>query len=185
MLSAKRREVCSLVLFALCACTSSAPEATHETLGLESASFARGGVIPEKYTCHGSNTSPALSWATPPAQTASLALVVIDRDSPLQLVFGPFVHWIVYNLPARTRQLPESTPKAAALPNGTLQGRNSAGESAYHGPCPPGNASHRYVFALYALDTKLNLPPGVTLKRLEAAMRGHVLAEGRTSAHYR
>jgi hypothetical protein len=154
-------------------------------LHLESASFAPGAAIPQIYTCHGSNVSPALSWDAPPPQTKSLALVVTDRDSPLQFVLGPFVHWVVYNLPAQTRGLPENLSKSQALPDGTLQGRTSTGGAGYHGPCPPAGARHRYVFALYVLDAKLNLPPGVTLKRLEAAMRGHVVAEGIISAHYR
>src|ERR687891_523883 len=48
----------------------------------------------------------------------------------------------------------------------------------YGGPCPPSGRPHRYFFRLYALDTALNLPPGVNRADLDAAMAGHVLAQG-------
>jgi phosphatidylethanolamine-binding protein (PEBP) family uncharacterized protein len=38
---------------------------------------------------------------------------------------------------------------------------------------------------LSALDTALNLPPGVNRSDLEAAMAGHVLAQGTTMGTYK
>jgi len=130
--------------------------------------------IPAKYTCSGANLSPQLAWSAPPPRTASLALIVTDPDAPR----GTWVHWVLYNLPAGTRAIPEGLPALGQLPDGALQGRNDFGEIGYGGPCPPPGSPHHYVFTLYALDAKLNLPVGATRAQVEAAMQGNILARG-------
>jgi hypothetical protein len=85
---------------------------------------------------------------------------------------------VLYNLPAGTRAIPEGLPALGQLPDGALQGRNDFGEIGYGGPCPPPGSPHHYVFTLYALDAKLNLPVGATRAQVEAAMQGNILARG-------
>jgi Raf kinase inhibitor-like YbhB/YbcL family protein len=63
------------------------------------------------------------------------------------------------------------------LPNGARQGRNDFKRIGYGGPCPPPGKPHRYFFRLYALDRKLELKPGATKDEVQAAMKGHILAE--------
>jgi len=133
----------------------------------------KAGVIPDKYTCDGTDVSPALTWTDPPRETESLALVVDDPDAPS----GTWVHWVLYDLAADARGLPEGVPKDQSLSNGAQQGRNDFGKVGYNGPCPPRGKAHRYFFKLYALDSKTNLRPGVSKGELERAMRGHILAE--------
>ena len=58
------------------------------------------------------------------------------------------------------------------------------GRLGYGGPCPPPGKPHRYFFKLYALDTMLDLKPGATKKEVEAAMKGHILAEGQLMGTY-
>ena len=150
--------------------------ARGQTMNLSSTSFQDGSQIPAKFTCSGAGISPQLAWTAPPAKTASLALIVTDPDAPR----GTWVHWVLYNLPAAgTRALPEGLPALDQLPDGALQGRNDFGKIGYGGPCPPPGSPHHYVFTLYALDAKLNLPVGATRARIEAAMQGHILAIGR------
>ena len=145
-------------------------------MNLSSTSFQDGLQIPAKFTCSGAGISPQLAWTAPPAKTASLALIVTDPDAPR----GTWVHWVLYNLPAAgTRALPEGLPALDQLPDGALQGRNDFGKIGYGGPCPPPGSPHHYVFTLYALDAKLNLPVGATRAQVEAAMQGHILASGR------
>jgi Raf kinase inhibitor-like YbhB/YbcL family protein len=160
-----------LALAALPVSVAAAQSLTHSLI-LTSSSFQ--GQIPPAFTCSGANLSPQLAWSAPPAGTASFALAVADPDAPR----GTFIHWVLYNLPAGTRSLPEGVPNDGQLPNGALQGRNGAGSLGYIGPCPPGNAPHHYHFTLYALDAKLNLPVGATRAQVEAAMQGHILARG-------
>jgi Raf kinase inhibitor-like YbhB/YbcL family protein len=69
-------------------------------------------------------------------------------------------------------------PPRPELPSGARQGLNDGGDLGYGGPCPPPGKPHRYFFRLYALDTALNLPPGVNRSDLEAATAGHILAQG-------
>jgi hypothetical protein len=149
--------------------------ARGQTMNLSSTSFQDGSQIPAKFTCSGANISPQLAWSAPPARTASLALIVTDPDAP----HGTWVHWVLYDLPAGTRALPEGLPALGQLPDGALQGRNDFGDLGYGGPCPPPGAPHHYIFTLYALDAKLNLPVGATRAQVETAMQGHTLASGK------
>ncbi|MGC2330014.1 MAG: YbhB/YbcL family Raf kinase inhibitor-like protein [Candidatus Acidiferrales bacterium] len=149
-------------------------------LQLSSASFANGE-IPKKFTCDGDDTSPQLTWVTPPAATQSFALTVVDHDAPM----GSFVHWVLYDMPAGMRGLSEGVPKQDQLPDGSRQGRNDFDTIGYGGPCPPEGSSHRYTFALYALDSKLGLPPRATRSQVEDALKGHILAYGELVVRYK
>jgi hypothetical protein len=97
---------------------------------------------------------------------------VDDPDAPA----GTWVHWVLYDLPANARALPEGVAKANELPDGSLQGRNDFGKIGWNGPCPPKGPAHRYFFKLYALGAKVNLKAGATKADLERAMKGHVVA---------
>jgi hypothetical protein len=148
--------------------------ARGQTMNLTSTSFPEGSRIPAKYACNGAGVSLQLAWSAPPAGTVSFALIVTDPDAP----GGTFVHWVLYDLPATTQALPEGLPGLGQLSNGARQGRNDFGDLGYGGPCPPPGSAHHYVFTLYALDAKLNLPVGATRAQVEAAMKGHILASG-------
>ena len=172
----------TVVLAGLAGCRGSAiiAEGTP-TLELASSSF-RGGEMPKKFTCDGGDNSPELTWAAPPAGTQSFALIAVDRDSPLGY---SFVHWVLYDLPAEKRELPEGLPKQEQLPDGSRQGLNDFDKTGYVGPCPPGKSAHGYVFALYAVDARVNLPVGATRKQVENVLRGHILAHGELLGRYR
>ena len=139
---------------------------------LTSTAFSEGGMIPAQYTCNGPDVSPPLNWEDVPERTKSLALVADDPDAPV----GTWVHWVLYNLPADSRELQEDLPKTKVLPNGAIQGTNDFRKIGYNGPCPPGG-THRYFFKLYALDELVDLNPGARKKDLLDAMKGHILAE--------
>ena len=147
---------------------------------LTTSSF-QGSQIPGKFTCDGEEVSPQLAWSTPPAGTASFALLVTDPDAPR----GTFTHWVLYDLPAATRSLPEGVAMQGQLADGSRQGRNGFGGLGYGGPCPPGGSPHHYIFTLYALDIRLNLPTGATRAQVEEAMQGHILARGQLIGLYR
>ncbi len=150
-------------------------------LKLTSTAFTLGGSIPKKFTCDGPDVSPALAWTDAPAGAQSLSLIMDDPDAPA----GTWVHWVLYDLPANTRELPEGVPKDNQLSNGARQGRNDFGRIGYGGPCPPPGSAHRYFFKLYALDAKTNLKAGATKAELEKAMRGHILAQTELMGRYK
>ena len=147
---------------------------TGPVLKLTSLSFDADGDIPVKYSCDGTNVSPALAWTDAPAATRSFALIMDDPDTPK----GAVTHWLIYDLPAGMRSLPEGVPTSKKLADGSLQGKNVLGKSGYTGPCPEkGGPAHHYFFKLYALDAKTNLKPNAKKEELEAAMKGHILAK--------
>ena len=143
--------------------------------------FRPGGDVPKKFTCDGSDVSPALTWSDPPAGTVSFALIADDPDAPA----GTWVHWVAFDLPGSNRQLAESVPKIENLAGGGRQGVNDSGSIGYEGPCPPPGKPHRYFFKLYALDTKLRLKTAATKQAVERAMEGHVLAEAQLVGRYK
>ena len=143
-------------------------------LTISSKSFANGGSIPKKFTCDGQDVSPELSWNEGPAGTNSFALLADDPDAPV----GNWNHWTLWNAPPESRGLPEGTSKTAQLADGTHQGINDFPTIGYNGPCPPPGKPHRYYFKLFALDAKLTLKEKSGKRELEAAMKGHILAQG-------
>ena len=149
-------------------------------LAVSSSAFQEGGKIPAKYTCEGQDVSPVITWGEPPAETQSFALIMDDPDAP----GGVFTHWVLFNLPADSRELPEAMPTQAKLPDGSLQGKNDFGKTGYGGPCPPSGRPHRYQFTLYTLDQPLDLKAGASKKSVIDAMQGHILAQGRLTGTY-
>ena len=147
---------------------------------ISSTAFSNGETIPKKFTCDGPDVSPQLRWKEAPAATRSFALIMDDPDAPT----GIWVHWVLYNLPANTREMPEGMEKQEQLATGALQGRNDFRKVGYGGPCPPPGKPHRYYFKLYALDTKLNLKAGATKPDLERAMKGHILSKTELMGRY-
>ncbi len=145
------------------------------SLKLTSPVFDHEAAIPVKYTCDGQDVSPPLVWAEPPAETQSFTLIMDDPDAPV----GTWDHWILFNLPPDTRQLPE----AAAPPPNSTGGNNSWQRAGYGGPCPPGG-THRYFFKLYALDTRLELAEGATKDAVLKAMDGHILGQSELMGTY-
>ena len=144
------------------------------SISITSPSFQAGGDIPTKFTCNGTNVSPELQISSVPNEAKSVVLIVDDPDAPR----GLFTHWIVWNIdPKTTRVADNSAPTAA------VQGTNDFGKRNYGGPCPP-SGMHRYFFKIFALDTKLELKPGARRVEIDAAMRGHVLAQGELMARY-
>jgi Raf kinase inhibitor-like YbhB/YbcL family protein len=150
------------------------------SIELLSTAFQNGQPIPRPYTADGRNISPPLEWRGPPGSTDSLALICEDPDAPR----GTFTHWVLFNLPAQTRELSEGVPPEATLANGAIQGRNDFGKVGYGGPSPPAGKPHRYLFKLFALARQLDLQPGATGSQLWEAMKGHVLDEGQLVGTY-
>ncbi len=150
-------------------------------LKLTSPAFEPDGLIPAKFTCDGADVSPALQWGDPPSGTRSFALIMDDPDAPGRT----WVHWVIYDLPAEARGLPEGVPVQKKLQDGALQGSNDFPKTGYGGPCPPRGPAHRYFFKLYALGARTGLQPGATKADLERAMKGHILAQTELVGRYK
>jgi Raf kinase inhibitor-like YbhB/YbcL family protein len=153
------------------AATTAAPggQAPKSTMTVTSSAFADGAPIPARYTCKGDNLSPPLRWSAPPAGTTQLALVVDDPDAP----GGTFVHWVLSGIPAGQTEL-----ASGAVPQGAVEGRNSAG-SGYTGPCPPSGPAHHYRFTIYALDRSPGVQADTDPERAIADIQAAATAQGR------
>src|SRR3954451_571495 len=117
-------------------------------------------LIPDQYVfndfgCSGANHSPALSWSGAPKDTKSFAVTVYDPDAPTG---SGWWHWVVFNIPGSTTNIPEGSGSATDLPAGAVQSMTDFGKPGYGGPCPPPGNPHRYIFTVHALKTdKLDL----------------------------
>ncbi len=144
---------------------------------LESRAFQDAAAIPKKYTEDGENLSPPLAIRDVPEKARSLVLVCDDPDAPSD---EPFVHWVMYDIPATVRELPEGLARSADVLGGAHQGRNSfrSNNLGYRGPAPPhGHGVHHYRFHLYALSAPLNLSGGLGRKAVERAIGSRAIAE--------
>jgi len=136
-------------------------------MNITSPAFSHKSFIPPTYTCKGENISPPLEFLNAPERATSFALIVDDPDAPGKR----WVHWVMWNIPPRTKQIFQNS-----VPEGAVEGMTDFGSLGYGGPCPP-SGTHRYFFKLYALDTLLDLPPTSTKEELLHAMEGHVITQ--------
>ncbi|MBN2445305.1 MAG: YbhB/YbcL family Raf kinase inhibitor-like protein [Phycisphaerae bacterium] len=154
------------------------------SLTIHSSAFNNDGAIPKKHTGDGDDLSPPLSWSGLPAETRELALICDDPDAP---VTEPWVHWVLYKLPADVTKLDAGIPPTGrvAKPAGAIQGKNSWGTVGYRGPAPPrGHGVHHYHFKLYALDSEVELAGELTKDELLSRIKSHVIAEGELTGTY-
>jgi Raf kinase inhibitor-like YbhB/YbcL family protein len=150
---------------------------------LASPAFESGAQVPVRCTCDGQNESPPLTWHGAPDRTRSFALIVDDPDAPDPAApTEAWVHWVVYNIPASEFHLRAGAAKLG-MPEGALPGRNDWNRAGYGGPCPP-RGKHRYCHTLYALDTVLPDLHEPTRAKLEAAMKGHIVARAHLMGTY-
>ncbi len=152
-------------------------------LSITSSAFNNGGAMPAIHSQRGGNMSPPLTIEGIDPKAKTIAVIVDDPDIPIP--FLSFTHWVVYNIPADTAQIPQNVASGEVISalSGASQGRNGFGRTAYVGPNPP-FGTHVYRFKVYALDTVLDLKPGATRRQLQKAMEGHILQSGLLEGKY-
>jgi Raf kinase inhibitor-like YbhB/YbcL family protein len=153
-----------------------------QVMRLTSPAFTDGSRIPVKYTQPGGDVSPPLAWAGAPDSAATFVLIVHDVDATTEgrggTGFDDLLQWMVWNIPASSQSLAEGIAQGAQLADGSRQ--ISATGPYYRGPAAPASGPpHHYLFELYALDTRLEVPPvgaapAATRAAVTAAMLGHV-----------
>jgi Raf kinase inhibitor-like YbhB/YbcL family protein len=147
---------------------------------MESTAFEDGGIVPQKYAGR-EGVQPGFTFSNAPDTTVSYAIIFHDLDVALQGGTNDVLHWIAWNIPAAAKGIPEGR-----LPEGSVTGRNIAGQNSYFGPgAPPGPRYHHYVFELYALNANLDLPNTAGRAELLAAMEGKIVAKAAYVGRYR
>jgi Raf kinase inhibitor-like YbhB/YbcL family protein len=148
--------------------------------------FPDGGQIPVRFSqaaegaAPGEGTSPAIAWTNAPAGTQSFVLHMHDMEVARNRTTDDQVHWLVWNIPASATGLPEGVAKGSQRSDGSYQ--ISATGPVYRGPGAPATGPpHHYMFELYALDTKIDVPPAgdafETRTNVLKAMQGHILGK--------
>jgi Raf kinase inhibitor-like YbhB/YbcL family protein len=148
---------------------------------ITSSAFQNGQAIPARHTGDAEDFSPPLQWTDPPEATKSFALICDDPDAPGQ----SWVHWVLYDLPAGTRSLPENMAKTQSVLGSARQGMTDFRRIGYWGPAPPHGKPHRYFFRLYAVDRDLGLAAGASKKQVLQAIEGHVVGQTEIMGTYR
>ncbi|MFP3144705.1 MAG: YbhB/YbcL family Raf kinase inhibitor-like protein [Caldisphaera sp.] len=152
-----------------------------QEFNLSSDDFKNGETIPKRFTCDGDNISPRLKW-NGVSDAKSYALIVYDPDAPMKT----FIHWVLYDIPSSLNSLYEAIQKNRVIEGIGKQGKNDFGEIGYDGPCPPrGHGTHRYYFALHALNVdELNIKGEVNADKLINYIKGKVIGYGLLMGKY-
>ena len=164
-----------------------ASQAEPQKITVTSSVLKEGQPMPKDYTADGKNVSPPISWSNLPAGTKELALICEDPVAPTP---QPFVHWVLYKIPPTATGLPENVPIDPATPmpkelTGMIQGISGFRRPIWRGPAPPKpGVVHKYHFIVYALDTALDVQPGLNKTQLLEAMKGHIIGQGQLVATY-
>lgn len=137
------------------------------------------------FGCEGKNLSPALHWQNGPINTASYAITVYDPDAPTG---SGWWHWVMFNIPPEVTTLAQDAgnKQSGLAPIGSVQSRTDFGTPGYGGACPPqGDEDHRYIFSVYALDTKrLELDKDATAAMVGFFIRQHAIAKTELTVVY-
>jgi len=146
-------------------------------LRLQSSAFSNGSEIPRKYGYKNDNVNPPLEISGIPQDAQSLVLIMDDPDAKAA-VGKVWVHWTIWNIVPNVTEIAESS-----TPSNSIEGKTDFGEIGYGGPAPP-DKRHTYIFKLYALDSKLDLPQGSSKTQIEEAMKGHILDDAILNGTY-
>lgn len=136
------------------------------------------------FGCEGANISPQLSWSNAPKETMSFAISVYDPDAPTG---SGWWHWTIFNIPSITTSLEKgASTNPDKLPVGAIQGRTDYGTSEFGGACPPvGDKPHRYIFTIFALDTKtIELDSNASGALVGYFLNKHAIAKASITAKY-
>lgn len=184
----RRGFIGSVSLLAVIGCTDNGTETDSGNGGagpsLSSPAFIPGTMLPAEYTCDGDDNSPPLEIRATPGGVESLAVVVDDPDVSTE---DPFVHWLLWNVPPDTEELPAAIPREPTVSalDGAVQGTNDFGELGYRGPCPPtAGEPHTYQFRVLLLDTTLDLEPGAASETFWSTADPHIRGDATITAKY-
>ncbi|MDO3721488.1 YbhB/YbcL family Raf kinase inhibitor-like protein [Marinobacter sp. chi1] len=183
--------------------------------------FAFGVYSSTDHMSFGPNKNPELVWDQVPDGTRSFAVIMFDPDVPsvaddvnkegrtvaADLPRVDFFHWLLVDIPADTRRIPEGEDSDGVAPKGKAGGPGPIGVRGvnnytqflagnpdmggtycgYDGPCPPWNDEimHHYHFEIFALDVdSLGLEGEFDGNAVREAMKGHVLDSARVTGTY-
>lgn len=178
------RTLLVLALIALAAPAGAAGKFTLKSADVKPNATLTEQQVFNGFGCSGANVSPQLSWENAPKDAKSFVVTVYDPDAPTG---SGWWHWVVYDIPGTTTELPQGAGSGtAALPPGAVQGRTDFGPPGFGGACPPpGDKPHRYVFTVWALKVeKLELGSDPSPAMVGFMTRANALGSATFTATY-
>ena len=174
-----------LTVLALLSMSAAAAAQEPAKITVTSPAFKHGQPLAVDYTADGKNISPPLAWSSLPAATKEIAVIHEDPTAPTP---QPFVHWIMYKIPATAKGVAENIPADGPMPQdltGAVQGTSGFRRVGYRGPAPPKpGVVHQYHFIVYALSEPLDAQAGLTKPQLLEAMKGKIIGQGEIIGTY-
>ena len=144
-------------------------------LKLTSSAFEDGGEIPRECGYKNGNKAPSLRWDLDSDNPVGSFVLIMDDPDAMEAVGKVWVHWVVWNISPDMWEYGNARDAA--------EGMTDFGEVGYGGPAPP-DKRHTYVFKLYALNIKLDLPSESTKADVEKAMEGYILDQATLTGTY-
>ena len=144
---------------------------------LHSTSFQNNTFIPLKYVSKkikgGKNLSPSLFWKNIPTNTKSFAIICIDTNP----IAKRWIHWMIINIPSSVSKLVDGASRKK-MPSESIELKNSFKNFGWGGPMPPkGSGIHKYLFKIYALNTKKISDAIKNEKQFYSALKGKIIAK--------
>lgn len=135
--------------------------------------------IPVRYTCDGSNTTPAFRWGAVPPNTAQLVLFMFKLGRQTPTGNGRFrveidSEWAIADLPVGIHEVP-----AGKLPPGAVV----AGKR--YSICPPKGKAASYLFQINALSRRLAVRPHFSAVKLLQEVERPTVASGTFVSSYK
>ncbi|MGA7833057.1 MAG: YbhB/YbcL family Raf kinase inhibitor-like protein [Terracidiphilus sp.] len=136
----------------------------------------------------GGDRSPELYWIGAPEGSKSFVVVLYD-------VTAAFTHWGMYNISGNATRLPADAGVAGSIYGQQIMNDFALGDE-YDGPCPPAGVApdaHEYVFTIYALSGKLDLPSSTNFPAnsetlyqalIRAGEKGEILGSATLTGYY-
>lgn len=152
------------------------PDHVGARITIESPAFSPNSPIPVRFTADGPGVSPPLVWDRIPPQTATLALIVEDADSPTP---EPLVHAIAVDIDPRLTRFDEGAITAKVPGSPANLGRNSFLRQGWLPPDPPpGHGVHHYAFQIFALSPGDPFSSAPGRKELSNAIQQRAIGSG-------
>ena len=145
---------------------------------LRSPAVGADGVLPVKFTGDGASASPPLAWSGAPTGTKYYAVIMHHIPGPGTVKW----YWVMYNIPADVRRLPENVRGIGTLGNNSVNR-----QPGYAPPHSKGPGAKTYILTVYALSGPVPLTvPGDQVNRnvLLAAMKDLILDSAELKVTY-
>lgn len=158
-----------------------------DSFSVTSPAFDDGADLPDAQAFDHDNVSPALSWSGAPEATKSFVVTCYDPDAPTP---SGFWHWAVVGIPADVTSLEADAGAegGAGLPEGAFHLSSDYGTACFGGAAPPeGDRSHRYMFAVTALDTtaeEAGVDQDFSPSKMSFFTLGNVIGRGVLTGNY-